>query len=148
MFELTPLFQNGAAASELAFRLPDFSAIVASPLALGGILYTGLITSHAFAKVPATNASIILTTEPSIAAGFGALTLGESVRVGQSLHESKHGNKSGAKELDIQGFPAITMLISKIKVRICRSRFSFSRGCLFRSLNILCTVKEILSCIL
>jgi drug/metabolite transporter (DMT)-like permease len=86
MFELSPLFQNGAAASELAFRLPDFSPILASPMALGGILYTGLITtafalwieSHAFAKVPATDASIILTTEPLIAAGFGALTLGET----------------------------------------------------------------------
>ena len=83
LFELTPLF-NGA--QEFAFAVPDFSAIIASPLALGGILYTGLITtafalwieSIAFAKVPATDASIILTTEPLIAAFFGAVALGET----------------------------------------------------------------------
>ena len=83
LFELTPLM-NGA--TELAFRLPDFSTILSSPLALGGILYTGLITtaaalwveSIAFAKVPATDASIILTTEPLFAALVGAVTLGET----------------------------------------------------------------------
>ena len=86
LFELTPLM-NGA--TEFALRVPDFSAILASPLALGGILYTGLITtaaalwveSIAFAKVPATDASIILTTEPLIAAGVGAVTLGETFGV-------------------------------------------------------------------
>jgi drug/metabolite transporter (DMT)-like permease len=83
LFELTPLF-NGA--SDFALAVPDFGPILSSPLALGGILYTGLVTtafalwieSIAFAKVPATDASIILTTEPLIAAGFGAIALGET----------------------------------------------------------------------
>jgi drug/metabolite transporter (DMT)-like permease len=52
-------------------------------------LYTGLVTtafalwveSVAFAKVPATDASIILTTEPLIAAGLGAAALGETFGV-------------------------------------------------------------------
>ncbi len=84
MFEAAPMF-NGAA-TEFAFTLPDFTPIISSPLALGGILYTGLITtaaalwieSIAFARVPATDASIILTTEPLIAALFGAVALGET----------------------------------------------------------------------
>ena len=83
MFEAAPLF-NGV--SEFALQIPDFTPILSSKLALGGILYTGLVTtafalwveSKAFAKVPATDASIILTTEPLIAALFGALTLGET----------------------------------------------------------------------
>ena len=83
MYELSPLV-NGA--TDFAFRVPDFTPILDSPLAMGGILYTGLITtaaalwveSIAFAKVPATDASIILTTEPLIAAGIGAVTLGET----------------------------------------------------------------------
>eukprot|EP00980_Cylindrotheca_fusiformis_P028830 scaffold22653_cov119-Cylindrotheca_fusiformis.AAC.11 len=83
LFEATPVL-NGA--SDFAITLPDFSPIFASPLAIGGILYTGLITtaaslwveSIAFTKVPATDATIILTTEPLIAAFVGALTLGET----------------------------------------------------------------------
>lgn len=83
LFEVSPLL-NGA--TDFALSIPDFSPILASPLALGGILYTGLITtaaalwveSIAFAKVPATDASIILTTEPLVAALVGALTLGET----------------------------------------------------------------------
>jgi drug/metabolite transporter (DMT)-like permease len=83
MFELSPLFHG---ATEFALQIPDFGPILASPLALGGILYTGLVTtafalwveSIAFAKVRATDASIILTTEPLIAAGFGAVALGET----------------------------------------------------------------------
>lgn len=94
MFEATPLFNSAA---DFALRMPDFSPIISSPLALGGILYTGLITtaaalwveSVAFAKVPATDASIILTMEPLIAAAVGAVTLGEvfgtSDYVGASL---------------------------------------------------------------
>ena len=82
MFELFPLLQHEA----LTFRLPDFMPIISSPLALGGIMYTGLITtalalwveSIAFKRVPATDASIILTTEPLFAALAGALTLGET----------------------------------------------------------------------
>lgn len=82
MFEFYPLLQHEA----LSFRVPDFMPIINSHLALGGILYTGLITtaaslwieSIAFKRVPATDASIILTTEPLFAALFGALTLGET----------------------------------------------------------------------
>jgi drug/metabolite transporter (DMT)-like permease len=83
MFELSPLVHG---ASEFALQIPDFTPILSSKLALGGILYTGLVTtafalwveSIAFAKVPATDASIILTMEPLIAAGFGAIALGET----------------------------------------------------------------------
>ena len=95
LFQVSPLISAATSAdggglasaiSELSFRVPDFTPILQSPLALGGILYTGLITtafalwieSIAFAKVPATDASIILTTEPLIAAGFGAVALGET----------------------------------------------------------------------
>jgi len=87
MFELTPLIQNGA--DNWAFTIPDFDPIFASPKALSGIAYTGLVTtalalwveSRAFARVPATDASLILTTEPLFAAGMGALALGETFGV-------------------------------------------------------------------
>jgi drug/metabolite transporter (DMT)-like permease len=90
MFEFGPLIGIGHAASEVTAaigpRIPDFSAILSSPVALGGVLYTGLLTtamalwieSVAFARVPATDASIILTTEPLFAALFGAISLGET----------------------------------------------------------------------
>ncbi len=82
MFELYPLLQHEA----FTPRIPDFTPIISSPLALGGILYTGLFTtafalwieSIAFKRVPATDASIILTTEPLFAALVGAFTLGET----------------------------------------------------------------------
>mmetsp|Transcript_4943 Transcript_4943/g.11790 ORF Transcript_4943/g.11790 Transcript_4943/m.11790 type:complete len:393 (+) Transcript_4943:43-1221(+) len=82
MYELTPLFSG---ASDFALTVPDISPILASPMAMAGILYTGLVTtaaalwveSIAFAKVSATDASIILTTEPLFAAFIGAMTLGE-----------------------------------------------------------------------
>lgn len=82
MFEFGPLLHNEA----FIPRIPDFSPILNSPVAMGGILYTGLITtalslwveSIAFKRVPATDASIILTTEPLFAAAVGALTLGET----------------------------------------------------------------------
>jgi drug/metabolite transporter (DMT)-like permease len=84
MFELTPLIQSGA--DGWSFAIPDFSAILASKVALGGVLYTGLVTtalalwveSQAFVRVPATDASLILTTEPLFAAALGAVTLGET----------------------------------------------------------------------
>ena len=84
MFELTPLIQNGL--DTWTFAFPDFSAILVSKVALGGVLYTGLITtalalwveSKAFVRVPATDASLILTTEPLFAAALGAVTLGET----------------------------------------------------------------------
>jgi len=83
-FELGPLL-DFSTATEWTVRLPDFSSILDSPVALTGVLYTGLVTtalalwveSIAFARVPATDASIILTTEPLFAALFGAITLGE-----------------------------------------------------------------------
>lgn len=102
MYEITPLFQHTidattatttAAAStfatDMVFRLPDVSAVLTSPVARLGILYTGLVTtalglwveSIAFARVPATDASLILTTEPLFAAVFGAVTLGETFGV-------------------------------------------------------------------
>jgi drug/metabolite transporter (DMT)-like permease len=83
MFELSPLIHG---VSDFALQIPDFTPILNSKLALGGILYTGLVTtafalwveSIVFAKVPATDASIILTMEPLIAAGIGAIALGET----------------------------------------------------------------------
>lgn len=85
MFEASPLLHGGTL-SDISFRIPDFSPILQSPVAIGGILYTGLITtalalvveSIAFVKVPATDASLILTTEPLFAAGCGAVALGET----------------------------------------------------------------------
>lgn len=85
LFEVTPLLHGG----DMALSVPDFSPILSSPMALGGILYTGIVTtalalwveSIAFAKVPATDASLILTTEPLFAAGFGAVALGETFGV-------------------------------------------------------------------
>jgi len=85
MFEASPLLHGGTL-SDIAFKIPDFSPILQSQAAMGGILYTGLITtalalwveSIAFAKVPATDASLILTTEPLFAAGCGAVALGET----------------------------------------------------------------------
>lgn len=83
MFEVTPLFTS---TDVWSLQVPEFTAIFSSPVAVGGILYTGLVTtalalwveSIAFAKVPATDASIILTTEPLFAALFGAISLGET----------------------------------------------------------------------
>ena len=91
LFEVSPLLaefqQNGGlVGAGIGFTVPNFSPIIESPVALGGILYTGLVTtalalwveSIAFAKVPATDASLILTTEPLFAAGCGAIALGET----------------------------------------------------------------------
>lgn len=85
MFEFSPLLHGGSF-SDLSLRLPDFDPILHSTTAMGGIMYTGLITtalalwveSIAFAEVPATDASLILTTEPLFAAGCGAIALGET----------------------------------------------------------------------
>jgi drug/metabolite transporter (DMT)-like permease len=79
-FELQPLFSGGVPS------LPDFGPILASPVALSGVLYTGLITtalalfaeSVAFRRVPATDASIILTMEPLFAAALAAVFVGET----------------------------------------------------------------------
>ena len=84
-FEIGPLLSSGAD-FEWAFRLPDFGPILQSSTALGGVVYTGLVTtalalwveSIAFSRVSATTASLILTTEPLFAAAFGAFALGET----------------------------------------------------------------------
>jgi len=68
------------------FTVPNFTPILQSPLALGAIFYTGIITtslalwveSIAFQRVPATDASIILTTEPLFAAAISAVVVGET----------------------------------------------------------------------
>ena len=83
-FEVGPLLHAGAI--ETVFREPDFGPILQSPVALGGVVYTGLVTtalalwveSIAFSRVSATTASLILTTEPLFAAGLGAVALGET----------------------------------------------------------------------
>ena len=82
LFEFYPLLHGG----DFALRIPDFTPILQSSNAMMGIAYTGLITtalalwveSIAFKRVPATDASIILTTEPLFAALAGAVTLGET----------------------------------------------------------------------
>jgi hypothetical protein len=80
---------EGAKQSMLAgggFTVPNFTPILQSPLALAAIFYTGIVTtslalwveSIAFQRVPATDASIILTTEPLFAAAISALVVGET----------------------------------------------------------------------
>ena len=84
MFEFLPLATSGI--EEWSFRVPDFTPILSSSTALLGVLYTGLITtalalwveSIAFKRVPATDASIILATEPLFAASAAAAFLGET----------------------------------------------------------------------
>lgn len=86
LFQVLPYVDGSQVWADFAWRIPDFTPIIQSPMALGGILYTGLITtalalwveSIAFKRVPATDASIILTTEPLFAAAIGAWTLGET----------------------------------------------------------------------
>jgi len=91
LYEVSPLLNNYdnlslSTLSTFTFQVPDLSPILSSKIALLGILYTGMITtalalwveSIAFARVPATDASIILTTEPLFAAGAGAIALGET----------------------------------------------------------------------
>jgi len=89
-FELSPHSAvdatDGIALSVEGLKLPDFAPILQSPVALATIFYTGLITtslalfveSVAFQRVPATDASIILTTEPLFAAAVSAFLVGET----------------------------------------------------------------------
>ena len=87
LFELSP--HNAveiAQTTSLGLKVPDFTPIIQSPVALAAIFYTGLITtslalyveSVAFQRVPATDASIILTTEPLFAAAVSAVLVGET----------------------------------------------------------------------
>lgn len=77
---------EGAKQTMSGFTMPNFTPILQSPLALGAIFYTGIVTtslalwveSIAFQRVPATDASIILTTEPLFAAAISALVVGET----------------------------------------------------------------------
>jgi len=73
--------------------IPDFSPILASPVALSCVAYTSLVTtsaalyveSIAFARVPATDASIILTTEPLFAAAVSAFLVGETFGMADAI---------------------------------------------------------------
>ena len=73
--------------------MPDFAPILSSPVALGAICYTGIITtslalwveSIAFRRVKATDASIILTTEPLFAAAISACLVGERFGMSDAL---------------------------------------------------------------
>ena len=66
-------------------KVPDFTPILSSPVALRAICYTGIVTtslalwveSIAFQRVKATDVSIILTTEPLFAAATSAILVGE-----------------------------------------------------------------------
>lgn len=105
-FELTPHVANiagadpgvavEAAKSIGGFTIPDFSPIMESPVALAAIAYTGIITtslslwveSIAFQRVPATDASIILTTEPLFAAATSALLVGETFGLSDAIGAS------------------------------------------------------------
>ena len=65
----------------------DLEPVMASPVAMGGLLYMGLVTSaamlwlqsYAFKNVPATDVSIILTFEPISATVFASFLLGEAL---------------------------------------------------------------------
>lgn len=99
LFELSPHATANLAASGVVdasaaavvegatslWKVPDFTPIISSPVALGAICYTGIVTtslalwveSIAFQRVQATDASIILTTEPLFAAAISAVLVGE-----------------------------------------------------------------------
>ena len=67
----------------------DLIPIFQSPIAMGGLLYTGFITSAcgvwiqaiAFKRVPAADASIILSSEPLWAAVVASFLLGEHLSI-------------------------------------------------------------------
>ena len=81
-FEASHIMVEGASQGLI---LPDFTPILQSNSAMLAILYTGLVTtsialwveSIAFQRVPATDASVILTTEPLFAALVSAVLVGE-----------------------------------------------------------------------
>ena len=81
-FEASHIMGEGASQGLI---LPDFTPIFQSNSAMLAILYTGLVTtsialwveSIAFQRVPATDASVILTTEPLFAAAVSAILVGE-----------------------------------------------------------------------
>jgi len=71
------LSSDGAAAFDLS--------ALSQPAVIGGVLYTGLVSTaltvllqtRALSKLPATDSSVIVATEPLWAAGFASLLLGE-----------------------------------------------------------------------
>jgi drug/metabolite transporter (DMT)-like permease len=71
----------------------DLMPLIQSPVALVGCLYTGLITTaggvfiqaHAFKRVTATDASIILSSEPLWAALFASFLLSEDLSMSDLL---------------------------------------------------------------
>lgn len=79
------LFESSSPNSGGGLKVPDFTPILSSPVALRAICYTGIVTtslalwveSIAFQRVKATDASIILTTEPLFAAATSAVLVGE-----------------------------------------------------------------------
>ena len=89
------LISNAAAACAwLAFTaatvpdaLGDAAAALSQPPVAAGVLYTGLVSTalavllqtRALGKIPATDSSVIVATEPLWAAGFAALLLGENL---------------------------------------------------------------------
>merc|ERR1712008_156296 len=83
------LFEIKSFTTQGMLHLPDLTPILSSSTALGGILYTGLVTtalalwfeSIAFKRVPATDVSIILSTEPLFAAAAAAFFLGDTFGV-------------------------------------------------------------------
>lgn len=92
LFEVSPHVAADAStaavvegAAQSLWKLPDFTPILSSPVALGAICYTGIVTtslalwveSIAFQRVQATDASIILTTEPLFAAAISSVLVGE-----------------------------------------------------------------------
>lgn len=80
----------------IGLKVPDFTPILKSPTALGAIFYTGLVTtslalwveSIAFQRVPATDASIILSTEPLFAAAVSAVLVGETFGASDAIGAS------------------------------------------------------------
>lgn len=81
---------------QFGFILPDFTPILNSPVAMGAIFYTGIVTtslalwveSIAFQRVPATDASVILTTEPLFAAATSAVLVGEQFGLSDAIGAS------------------------------------------------------------
>lgn len=84
--DVNSLVEGSKQSMGFGFAIPDFTPILQSPLALLAIFYTGLVTtslalwveSIAFQRVAATDASIILTTEPLFAAAISAALVGET----------------------------------------------------------------------
>jgi drug/metabolite transporter (DMT)-like permease len=79
-------------AGSLSLGSLDLSAL-SSPSVIGGILYTGLISTaltvllqtRALGKLPASDSSVIVATEPLWAAGFASILLNEQLEPSAQL---------------------------------------------------------------